>query len=75
MEKRMSTDKADVSNLPSRNDQRLFRTVAALGAELRKQGAFAAAENRIDLVDLVDLAYAALAVADGRSPQHRGRTR
>jgi hypothetical protein len=41
--------------------RRLFRTVTALGAELRRQGAFQPADVRIDLVDL---AYAAIAAAD-----------
>jgi hypothetical protein len=61
----MTADKS-VTDLPLTNDQRLFRTVTALGAELRRQGAFVPAHGNIDLVDL---AYAAIAVADGRNSQ------
>jgi hypothetical protein len=40
----------------------LYRTVTALGAELRRQGALGlTAEPK---VDLIDLAYAAIAAAD-----------
>src|SRR3954471_859652 len=54
----MKPNKVDMTNLPLRDDQRLFRTVTALGAELRRQRAFGLADVSIDLVDL---AYAAIA--------------
>jgi hypothetical protein len=66
----MSTDKLDMDKLPSETGRRLFRTVTALGAELRRQGAFEPADAKIDLVDL---AYAAIAAAEGQHPQGRGR--
>lgn len=45
-------------------NRRLFRTVTALGAELRRQGALGlSGEARIDLIDL---AYAAIAAAERR---------
>ena len=55
----MSTYTPDVDKLHT--GRRLYRTVTALGAELRRQGAFQPADVRIDLVDL---AYAAIAAAD-----------
>lgn len=50
------------SNVPTA-DEKLFRTVTALGAELRRQGvwSFAGKTN----IDLIDLAYAAIAVSAG----------
>ena len=63
----MSADKPGTDS-PSTNDQRLFRTFTALGAELRRQRAFVPADGN---VDLVDLAYAAIAAADGQNPQRR----
>jgi hypothetical protein len=48
--------------LPSIKDDRLFRTVMALGAELRKQGALGSASE--PRVDLIDLAYAAIAAGE-----------
>ena len=56
------------TDLPLRNDQRLFRTVTALGSELRRQGAFVPGDAGIDLIDL---AYAAIAAADGEHLQRR----
>jgi hypothetical protein len=52
-----------VSNVPTCEDEKLFRTVTALGAELRRQGvwSFAGKTN----IDLIDLAYAAIAVSAG----------
>jgi hypothetical protein len=41
---------------------RLFRTVAAHGAELRRQGALNETAVKIDLIDLVYAAIAACAV-------------
>jgi hypothetical protein len=50
-------------------DDRLFRIVTALGAELRRQGALdAQAEPKFDLIDL---AYAAIAAAERRGPIER----
>jgi hypothetical protein len=51
------------SNVPTCADEKLFRTVKALGAELRRQGvwSFAGKTN----IDLTDLAYAAIAVSAG----------
>jgi hypothetical protein len=49
----------------SENARRLFRTVTALGAELRRQGALEPERGR--KVDLIDLAYAAIAAADAYS--------
>ena len=43
---------------------RLFRTVTALGAELRRQGALSRSEG-IDLIDLAYVAMAASAIAAG----------
>jgi hypothetical protein len=51
------------SNVPICEDEKLFRAVTALGAELRRQGvwSFAGKTN----IDLIDLAYAAIAVSAG----------
>jgi hypothetical protein len=44
------------ANVNEPEDGRLFRTVTALGAELRRQGAWSSAGK----IDLVDLAHAAI---------------
>jgi hypothetical protein len=64
----MKPEKLDMTNLPLRDDQRLFRTVTALGAELRRQRVCVSTDASIDLIDL---AYAAIAAADGQHPQRR----
>jgi hypothetical protein len=46
-------------NLNACERDRLFRTVTALGAELRRQGALSRSEG----IDLIDLAYVAMEVS------------
>jgi hypothetical protein len=59
----VSVAKAARNQACSEQSQRLFRTVTALGAELRRQGAFKPAAGT---VDLIDLAYVAIAAAHGQ---------
>jgi hypothetical protein len=64
----VSLIKRHAGNASAENSQRLFRTVTALGAELRRQGAFGPAEAK---VDLIDLAYAAISATDGQFAARR----
>jgi hypothetical protein len=56
-----------INRLDLHHDDLLFRTVTALGAELRRQSADGLPAPN---VDLIDLAYAALA-ASSRNPSPR----
>ena len=64
----MSLAKASINEASSMQSQRLFRTVTALGAELRRQGVLEPADGALDLIDL---AYVALAAANGQAKDAR----
>jgi hypothetical protein len=59
--------------LSASEDRRLFRTVTAMGAELRKQGAVGSAGEA--KVDLIELTYAAMAAARGEDQSDGSETR